>query len=200
KNARVHLAYADWLLFQDRLDEARIHADTAARLDPKSKESERFRGLLARHLKDHATAEKIFEALHREAPADFFASNQLALVLIEQKKDESKRNRALQLAEVNARQYPRNAEALATLGWVLFGAGKLDEADKVLSASISGGQFSSDTAYYLACLLNARGKTEDIPKLLQAALDTQGAFVHRREARSWLADLKKKEKTKPKGK
>jgi len=195
-NARVHLAYGDWLLQQNRLEEAKLHIDTALKLDAKSRETERLRGLLARYQKDLATAERLFDALYRDSPADFFASNQLALVLIEHK-DEDKRRRAVQLAEVNARQYQRSAEALATLGWIYFRTDRLEEAAKILNASISGGQASADTAYYLAKVMEKSGnKAEDVKNLLQVAANTKGNFVYRKEVESWLDEIKKKDKDK----
>src|SRR5262249_56098831 len=108
KSGRVLRAYAGWLLEQGRLKEARTQADAAAKYDPKSKDTEKLRGLVARHLQEHAAAEQIFEALHKEAPADFFAGNQLALVLADRQQDKDSLRRALQLAEANARQHPRS--------------------------------------------------------------------------------------------
>jgi Tfp pilus assembly protein PilF len=195
ESARVHQAYGEWLLEQGRIDEAKIHADAAARLDPKAKETDRLRGLIARHSRDYATAEKIFDGLLRDAPADFFASNQLALVLAEQKEEDKKR-KAVQLAEVNARQYQKNADALATLGWVYWRNDRAEEAEKALSLAVSGGQATSDTAFYLATVLDKRGKKDDLQKLLQSAVDTTGPFIYRKEATAWLDELKKTAKPK----
>jgi Tfp pilus assembly protein PilF len=195
-SARVHLAYGDWLLQQNRQDEAKLHIDTALKLDPKSKEAERVRALLARYQKDYATAERILEAIYRDAPADTWASNQLALVLVEQK-EADKRSRAVQLAEVNARQYQNNAEAVATLGWVYFRMDRLEESERMFNAVLSGRQLSPEIAYYLAKLLDKKGnKDQDIKNLLQGAADSKGNFIYRKEVESWLADIKKKEKDK----
>ena len=73
-------------------------------------------GVIAWRLRDLAIAEKIFESLHRGAPpADAAFANLLALSLDEQD-DPAKRKRGLELAEVNALQFPRSHEVLATLG------------------------------------------------------------------------------------
>lgn len=198
-NAKVHLAFGGWLLEQSRLEDARLHIEKAAQLDSKSKEVDRLRGLFARHVKDWATAEKVFEIGYRDAPADFFATNQLALTLIEMP-EEDKRKRAIQLAEINARQYQRNPEALSTLGWCYFKTDRLEDAQKLLSASISGGQATSDTAYFLAKALDKANKPDDVKKLLQGAVDSKGLFVYRKEAETWLEEIKKKDKEKEKEK
>jgi tetratricopeptide (TPR) repeat protein len=187
---RVHLAYADWMLRQNRPDTAREHLDAAAKSDPRSRELALLRGLLARLERNYGEAEKAFEALNRENPGDFASANQLALTLLEQD-DPRQRQRAVQLAEVNARQYPRLAEALGTLGWAYFRTGRVEDADRVLAPFGSGAQVSPDVAYYLARLLIDRGKPEPARRLLESALASQDLFVNRKEAEAHLAKLPK---------
>jgi len=208
-NGRVHRAYGGWLLEQGRLSEASVHIGEALKIDPKDKEAERLRGLLARHTKDYDTAEKIFEGQLRESPADFFSSNQLALTLVDQD-SEPKKSRAKRLAEVNARQYQKSGEALATLGWVYLkisaDENMKQEALKLLGASVSGGQATSDMAYYLAMALkkapepseekDKAARADQIMKLLQGASDSKGMFVNRKDAEDLLAEYKKKYPTK----
>jgi tetratricopeptide (TPR) repeat protein len=196
-SARVHAAFGQWLLDQGRVPEAKIHVETAAKIDPKSRDAQRLRGLIARHQRDSATAEKIFDALYRESPGDFFAIDELALVLAESK-DEDKRNRALQLAELNVRQFPQSGAAYATLGWICYRLGRLEEAEKNLRISVSGGQASSDTAYFLATVLSEQGKAEEAQKLLESALAAKGPFVYRKEAQALLDKLKPPAKEKKK--
>ncbi len=194
EDAPSRLAIATWYLEQGQLEKAEQHADTAARLAPKAKDLALLRGTIARHLRGYEQAETFFQEQYTAFPADFQASNGLALVLIEQA-DPSKRLRALQLAEINARQYPRMAEALATVGWLYFKHDRLDEAEKALQAATAGGQSSSDTAYYLARVLARRGLHEQVTALLQSAVDTPGNFVFRDEARRWLTELTTEEST-----
>jgi tetratricopeptide (TPR) repeat protein len=191
KSVRSHQAFGGWLLDQGRTDAAKLHIETAAQLEPKSRENDKLRGLLARYEKDYATAEKLFDLAYRESPADLFASNQLALVLAESA-ETKQQERAVQLAEVNARQYPRSGDALATLGWVYFKANRMDDAEKALTASVSGGQASADTAYYLAKVLSQRGKADDAKKLLKQAVESTGVFVNRKAAEKWQLELEKK--------
>lgn len=194
-NARTQQAIAAWHLEQGQPEKAEQHAHSAAKLDPKVTDLTLLRGTIARHLRHYEAAEEYFQEHHTAFPADIRASNQLALVLIEQA-DRDKHLRAVQLAEINARQYPRSAEALATLGWVYFKVGRLAEAEKALQAATAGGQSSSDTAYYLARVLAGRGRLERVTELLQSAIETPGPFVFREEAQRWLAQLRAKVSTK----
>ena len=78
-------------------------------------------------------------------------------VLIEQE-DAAKRSRGLQLADVNALQFPRSAEVAATLGWALYRAGRLDQAEQKLRAAVTGGRTTADIAYFLASVLADKGQ------------------------------------------
>jgi cellulose synthase operon protein C len=187
-NPRAHLGVALWLLEIDEPQAAHARLDAAAKLDPNLPDLVRLRGLVARQLKDYAAAEAHFQLLLNESPGDFAAADQLALVLIEHP-DESKRRRALELAEVNARQYSRSPEALATLGWIYYRLDRLDEAEQALQAAVSGGQTNSETAYYLARVRAARGETTAARQLVAAALEATGRFAHRAAARNWLQSL-----------
>jgi tetratricopeptide (TPR) repeat protein len=188
REARIHRAFGGWLLDRGRVDAAKVHIDTAIRLEPKSRESQNLKGLLARYTKDYDTAAKIFEEVVRDEPGSFFATNHLALALAELP---DRRGRAVQLAELNARQYPRISDALATLGWVYFKTGRVDDAERALQASASSGQVSSDTAYYLARLMKGRGKLAEARELLKKALESEGPFVSREDAKTDLAELTK---------
>jgi tetratricopeptide (TPR) repeat protein len=189
RDARVHRAFGDWLLNAGRLDAARVHIETAAQLEPKARETLGLQGLLARYGGDYAAAAKLFEAIVQEEPGNFWATNQLALCGVELA---DRRQRAVQLAEVNARQYPRSPEALATLGWVYYRTGKLDEAERALATSVSGGQASADTAFYLARVQADRGKFAEARNLLKSAVASEGTFVHRADAKKLLDEVMQK--------
>jgi uncharacterized protein HemY len=146
-------------------------------------------GLIAWHLRDLNGAEAILEPLHREVPADSSVANLLALALLDQS-DKAKRSRGLQLAEVNAAQFPRSAEIVATLGWGLYRAGQLEQAEQKLRAAITGGRTTLDIAYYLARVLAEKGQTDNARQLLQSATSLPGAFAHRDDANSLLKTLK----------
>jgi Tfp pilus assembly protein PilF len=190
KSIRVHLAYANWLLTQNEIPQAKLHGDTAATIDANSTDVLKLQGLIARINKDLGTAETIFRRVLNDSPADFFASNQLALVMADQA-DKNQRSRALQLATVNAQANQRNAEALATLGYVMYRTGNMEDALKSLQAALSPGQMAADTAYYLALVLVENKKPEDAVKVLEQALQTKGLFIYRTESQQLLDKLKK---------
>jgi tetratricopeptide (TPR) repeat protein len=200
-NLRVHLAYANWLLQQNEVTQAKIHAETAARIDPNSPDVLKLQGVIARVGKDFGAAEALFRRVLNDSPADFYASNQLALILGDQA-DKNQRSRALQLATVNAQANPRSAEALATLGYLFYRTGDMENAQKSLQAAISSGQMAGDTAYYLALVLNENKKYEDVVKVLEQALQLKGLFMYRAEAQQLFdkvkKDLPKDEKVKEK--
>ncbi len=196
KSLRVHLAYADWLVNQNEVEQAKLHCDAAEKIDATSTDVTKLKGLIARIQKDLPTAERIFRKAITDAPADLFASNQLALVLVDQT-DKDARSKGLQLASVNANANQRDANAIATLGYAFYRTGQIDEALKYLQGSlqITNGQLGPDTAYYLAVVLNEKEKSEDARNILEGALKTKGMFIYRKEAQA-LYDRLVKEKAK----
>jgi tetratricopeptide (TPR) repeat protein len=191
QNARAHAGYAEWLLEQERAPEAKAEVEAAARLDPKVADLKMVRGLIAWQLRDYPEAEHCFTELHESSPSDFAASNYLALALAEQK-DDAKRQRALQLAELNARLYPASGDALGTLAWVYDHFGRTSDAAQVARVARSRATGSSDTAYYLARILADPNRPEDVQRLLKSALEAPGRFTYRKEAREWLERLAQK--------
>ena len=190
KSARVRLAHGAWLLDQGRTADARTEVDEALKLDPALKEAHKIRALVAWHSRDLAKAEAVLEPLHRDAPADSSTANLLALALIEQD-DAAKQSRGLQLAEVNALQFPRSAEVVATLGWALYRAGRLDQSEQKLRAAVTGGRATPDIAYFFAQVLADKGQTDDARKVLLSATGLTGAFAHRDDANALLKKLAK---------
>ena len=188
KSARVRLSHAAWLLDRGRPALARTEIDQAKKLDPDLKDAEKVRALVSWYLRDLAGAEAILEPMHHDAPADSVVANLLALTLIEQD-DKAKQSRGLQLADVNAQQFPRSPEIQATLGWALYRAGRLEPAEQKLRAAVAGGRTTPDIVYFLARVLADKGHTDDARKLLQSATNSTGAFAHRDAAATLLKSL-----------
>jgi tetratricopeptide (TPR) repeat protein len=205
ENARVFQAYADWLLNQGKKEEAKPFIEQADKLDAESRDTLALVGLLARYNGEYAKAAKTLEKILFENPGDFFATNQLALVLSEDKNDKKKMARATLLAEANVRSYPRSAEAHATLAWVYFREERFGAAEQEIAVAVSSGQAAADTVYYLAKILAHKESYADAFDNLDKAKKTKGPFFYRKEAETWLegplkaqADQEKKEKDKKK--
>jgi predicted Zn-dependent protease len=189
KSVKVQIARARWLIDSDRLDEARSAIDQAKTLDPTTKDVDRLRGLIAWNRRDFAEAESIFSALHKELPADLGVTNLLALSLTEQD-DSAKRAQALQLAEANVRQ-SQTSETLGTLARAQYRAGKLEDAERTLTAlsTTGNGQVAADTVFFGARILADRSRVDEAKNLLRSIVSLPGVFAYRREAQELLRKL-----------
>jgi Tfp pilus assembly protein PilF len=190
KDIRTHLLASQFALGAEKLPEAEKEAATALQINPRSMEAMILAGAVAMFKKDYVAAEHYFGEANAQSPRYFPASNNLALVLVEQK-DEGKKSRALKLAESNRQQYPRSAEAASTHGWVLYKLGRLDEAEKALDTAKSAGYVAPDTAYYLACLCYDRGRESQAKQWLDMAIKSTNPFAMRQEAKALMEKLKK---------
>ena len=184
RDARPWRSLAEWELALGNPDKADVCAANAAELGLKpSYEFQTLRGQVALELGRYADAETFLDAVNRSVPADIHAGNQLILALAEQS-DPQKRKRALQLAEINMRQYPRDAEVLATLGRVQFRLDRIADAERTLRLVVASARFSADAAYYLACVHDRRGRIDEARRMLAAAFEgSPGRFTFRRQAR-----------------
>jgi tetratricopeptide (TPR) repeat protein len=189
----VQMAITSWLLEQGRADEAQTRAETAAKIQPKANEVQRVLGLAARQRNDLAGAERIFQDLWAQSPGDAWGRSQLALVLAAQN-DETKKRRAVELAEQGIKLEPKSPRALATLGAVYFRTQRLDDAEKLLRAVFQSGQAQSDDVLALARVEDARGKKDLVAPLLKKAIAVSGLFIERNEAKRWLGELEKSTK------
>lgn len=189
KDARGYQALGLFLVQRNRAAEAKQMAEKALELEPKSVETHKLVGAIAFAQRDFAQAEQHYEAAYAAAPSDVNASNALALALVEQTSDSAKRLRALQLAEMNCRQYPNQPVLLATLGWVHFRMQHLNEAKRFLSSAIAGGQGTPEMFYYYAHILQVEGQREPLIELLKQLATARSAFPYREDVQGWLERL-----------
>ena len=183
------LAVAHWALGAGNLSVARQQTEVARKINAESLAALAASGHVALCMKDYAQAQRHYEAVVAKAPTDFAATNGLALALCEREEPESK-NRALEHAQSTLRNYPRSTEAAATLGWVLYHLGRLEEADRVFGQVALAGDLSSDAAYYIARTAAQQGRNEQAKRLLEVALETKTYFAKRPDAEALLAKLK----------
>jgi hypothetical protein len=122
----------------------------------------------------------------------------LTLALVEQD-DAEKQSRGLQLAEVNARKFPRALDVMASLARAHARSGHRDEAERLLRAAIAGagGQATPTIAYFLAQILAEKGRTDDARSLLTQATATPIAFAYQADAKKLLTSLGEKSPAQP---
>jgi tetratricopeptide (TPR) repeat protein len=190
RDPRAQLGAVLHYLENDQVERAKGHAEAAAKLDPQSVAIKEARGLIAWHRKDYPEAERLFQEIVVEAPANLGASCLWALALAEQPAA-AKRRRALQLAESLARIDSSSGAVLTTLGWVYHKNGRSDDAERVLRAALQSGTASSEAPYYLARVLSERGRDGEVGPLLKLCLRAPGRFAFRGEAREWLTKITK---------
>lgn len=199
KDLKTRLAIANWAISTNQLEVALTHSEAAIKLDPKSLQTKLIRGMVARLRGDSATAERYFEAAHLQAPGNFSTSNNLALVLCEQK-DKTKQSRAVQFAVMNVQRFPTNGnsrvrfEAASTLGWVYYQLGRPNDAAAALQAVLRAGSLGPDSSYYVARILHDQHKNEQAIKFLERVIKTEAPFVHRKKAQQLLNTLQNKPK------
>jgi Tfp pilus assembly protein PilF len=185
---------------QGDLDEAKTQAAEALKLDSKSLDALMLRGVIGLFQKDYAGAVSYFEQAAIMSPSAFPATNNLALALVELK-DPAKQRRALEYASENVKktqgqgnqQNPQNvAEALSTLGWVLYridSTKNLDDADKLLRQAVGTNAYNPDTLYYAAVVAEANKRPEEAKRLLTQAMKTTAPWTMKTEAKVKLEQL-----------
>jgi tetratricopeptide (TPR) repeat protein len=184
----TRLAVAQWQWENGELEVARGHIDQALQTNPESLEAQILAGLIARFQNRLDDAEQYFQAVFLQSPSNAVAANQLALVLAQQGGD-TKRRRALELAENNLRQFTNNQDVAATLGWLYTLAGRNEEATRIFQAIAQSGTVSSDIAYFMALLASRTGNPAAATKTLRSALETQGPFAFRDDAEQLYQQL-----------
>lgn len=182
--------YLKWLLKQDRPEDVQFLIQKA----PESFRSDRLLRFLdamsLRFLGKVEEAEKAFSILLSENTADMESADQLALILVESV-DQGKKIRAQQLSQNNLRRAQNEENVIATAGWIEFKLGATDVADQYFNSLIARGTSNPQTIYYVARILEIRGRTEDAMALYQNAVDIPGLFVQRTEVKEKLAEKAK---------
>jgi tetratricopeptide (TPR) repeat protein len=193
----TRLVAANWALQAQAYGESRKQADIAIKfaqgqpIDPTP--ALIVGGSAAIFQGDYPAAEDYLRKAVAAAPANFAATNNLALALCEQD-DKAKQRLAGQYADLNARLYandPDNVlEALSTLGRVLFRLGELTKSDQVFRKIVAAGRpLSPDTAFYIAALYAATDRKDDAKKLLAEVVKKEGLVSQRKNAEQLLKDL-----------
>jgi tetratricopeptide (TPR) repeat protein len=196
EKSRVYSSLSQWYLQQNNPVMAGELAAKAQKLDEKSPALRQLSAVMG-YYSNNPQAIADFEKMNQEAPDDFVASNYLALLLAESP-EEDKKTKAVRLAELNVRLNPKSPEAVSTLGWVYFRAGRTSDAMQVYGALLQAvqqgqGQINADTAYYMAKVIfdspATPGRLDAVVDLLRRATGSTGPFKHRGLAEDWLEKL-----------
>jgi Tfp pilus assembly protein PilF len=191
KNMKTRLAAGQLALETGQLEEARKHSLMAIRLDPQARQTRFFRGAIAMFEKDYEAAEAYFESALKQAPDDFGVRNNLAVALIQQP-DEAKHRRALEIAEANAKQFPKMSEAASTYAWVLYTMGRLDDAEKAIRGAASVAATDLDVAYIMARIAIDRRHHDEAKQVLEVALKNKAPALFQQEAKELFEKLQQK--------
>jgi tetratricopeptide (TPR) repeat protein len=177
--------YLKWLLTQDRPEDVLFLIPKA----PKDYQSDRLLrflgGIANRYIGKVDEAEKTFSILLSEDPGDMESANQLALILVDSI-DQGKKIRAQQLSQNNLRRAPNEESVIATAAWIEHVLGATDVAEQYFNTLISRGTSNPQTIYYLAKMLDARGRRDEAKNLYKNAVELPGLFVQRIEMKEKL--------------
>ncbi|MCE2793215.1 MAG: hypothetical protein LW697_12290, partial [Blastopirellula sp.] len=103
--------------------------------------------------------------------------------------EQSKRQRALEVAAQNAQLQPQNPVAAAILGWVLFRQDDLNQAREWFGRASQSQRLTPEMAYFLAKFLQSSGQKEQALQLVTQALEQPGLFLYRTSARELRKEL-----------
>ena len=187
-NATLHFQIAVALMVQDRATDSAKHSAKAAQLGLDSSDLNMVRGYASRQLRVYDAAERFFRAALEEKPEDAAAMNQLALVLIEQN-DEAKKAEALKLATKVFQARENSANAQATLGWVMYRSGRVQEAESAFRKAIQKPSIGPEALYLAGRAFSDQGNVSDaanVAEKLAAQIASPGIYVLRPVARKWL--------------
>ena len=129
-------------------------------------------------------AKTAYEELLKLQPNDSPALNNLANILL-RLKDPA----AVKVAEQAVAQNPNNANAVDTLGWVLFQNGQFDRALQLLRDARLREPANAEIRYHLAVVLAKSGRQKEAREELEAALKPGTAFEGSADAVALLKTL-----------
>ena len=184
----VQVDLARWLLQNEEYPEAMVAVEEAAGKGADPNLVRFIKGQVAFSRRDYDLAQMHFGELLKSAPADADANNMMALSLIENE-DATKHDRALEMALLNQRMYPRSPTAAATVGWIYYRMGRMAEAENVFRQIASAKSMEPATAFFVASFLANRGETGSARTLLERAINSQSYFMYRNAARELLSRI-----------
>ena len=179
-----------WALESGDIQLAQRCADKALAASNSSLSSRLLMALVARYKGEYDIARELLESVHLEAPGNFAAVIELAIVL---GNIDGMESRAIRYAQLAYRLQPdlrtsTGRNAAIALAWLLHRFGGKPQAEQILQQAISNGSISVESTYFAAIMLQA-DNPEAAKKLLTAALDSKRVFPNQQHAKDVLKSL-----------
>ncbi|MEW8681935.1 MAG: tetratricopeptide repeat protein, partial [Candidatus Thiodiazotropha endolucinida] len=130
---------------------------------------------------------KVYEGVLKEHPKHLLASNNLAMLLLEDETDQGGVKKALQLVE--GFELSENPIILDTLGWVHIKRGEIDKALPILQRAARKGSGIPDIDYHLGVAYYRQGRMDSAKRHINTALATEKPFEGIEEAKRLLNKL-----------
>jgi tetratricopeptide (TPR) repeat protein len=131
-----------------------------------------------------------YDTFHRQYPRDKQVTNNLAMLLVSYKHDQSSLDRARDLT--SGFMNSSDSTLLDTTGWVRFKRSEYTEAVPVLRRAVERAPDSKEIRYHLGMAELRAGQTDRARSDLEAAVAGAAAFSGSDEARTALAGLKQR--------
>ncbi len=130
-----------------------------------------------------------YETTLRLNPRNLLASNNLAVLLVDHKRDPASLQRAFALSRDFERDAP-HPFFIDTLGWVRFKMGQQEEAIRLMKQAVSKSPDMSVLNYHLGIACFQSGQRAEARTYLSRALKSSDPFEGRQEAEHVLAQIR----------
>ncbi|MGC4095800.1 MAG: tetratricopeptide repeat protein [Nitrospira sp.] len=130
-----------------------------------------------------------YERTLRLNPRNLLAANNLAVLLVDHKRDPSSLQRAFSLSRDFEKDAPHPL-FIDTLGWVRFKMGQQDEAIRLMKDAVAKSPDMSVLNYHLGIAFFQSGQRAEARTYLSKALKNPDPFDGRREAEQVLAQIR----------
>ncbi len=187
----LKLGVARWHWGQGNVSDAKKYVNAVLEADPHLVDAKYLRGIVAFYHQDYDNAKRQFESLLLQQQNHLGANLHLALALLEQN-TESSRRAAVNLAQRLQRAAANNASVVATLGWIYYRTGKHETAERLFKA-LGSRNLSIEAAYYIAKIQADRGKNEEAKKLLKFVTESKQPFIYTKAAQALFNRLDREE-------
>ena len=191
EDKQLKLGVARWHWGQSNIADAKKHVDAVLEADPHLVDAKYLRGVIAFYEQDYDNAKRQFESLLLQRQNHLGANLHLALALLEQN-SESSRRAAVDLIQRIQRAAPNNAAVVATMGWIYYRTGKHEMAEKLFKA-LGSRNLSIEAAYYIAKVQADRGKKDEAKKLLDIVIENKQPFIYAKDAQALRNRLDREE-------